>query len=516
MAGPWEQYQQTAQAAGPWLKYAQPEADAVSFARDPVAGAVDVAKSGSVGLAQGAIQGVGTAGDLQQFGDKYIKPGLEGLGSYIPQGVKDAFARGAVPEHRKDRYMPNAPTSAEIQSDVESKTGEFYKPKTTAGKYANTVGQFAGNPITWMGPGSMALKAGGAVASGIGSEAAGQAAEGTGYEGPARFGGALLGGVAAAKTLGPGSPKAAIPTYKELKDAATADYNAARASGLELHPKGVGAFAGKVEQELSGPNHGFTGGPMGDAPKTFAIVESLQNAPGGSTVTASNIDALRKNVGRLARETKDGKPTPDAAAASVLLGRLNGYLENLPQNHIVAGNPADYVRATKQANANYAAAQRVRTLDLKKTRAENNAEGGIATSVDNQIKSQMRTILNNPAKQAGFSADELSAIQGVNKGTLTSNMLRQLGRGGAGVIPIMAHLTAAGASGGATIPIQMALAAGLYGSRKGAEAMTKSHLNKVAEMLAKRSPEYQKRAASLPAYDGTPNKAAIIRALLAH
>ena len=437
---------------------------------------------------------------------------MSGVSNALSASGQSAAHEMSQPELAADIPNPQA-TQQILEKNV---TGQTHVPEGRAGRFGAAIGEGLGNPSSYIGPGGIALKVGGSVLSSVGGEGGRQAAEGTRYEIPAQIAGSLAGGVAAVKGLGPKVEKAAVPTYRELKTAATADYNAARNSGLELHPQGVASFASKAEQELTGPNHGFTGGQYGDAPKTFAVLDTLQNPPAGAVVTASNLDAVRKNLGRLARETREGKPTPDSAAASVALENLNKYTENIPQNHILAGSAPDYLRATKQGNANYAAAQRVRQVDSKIIRAENNAAGGIATSVDNQIKSQLRTILNNPKAQRGMNAAEVAALDRVNRGTLTSNTLRQAGRGGAGVIPLMGHIGLAAGSGGSTIPAQIALAAALYGARKGAERMTVNSANKLAEMLAKRSPEYQRRAAMIQPTDMTPNKAAILRALLAH
>jgi hypothetical protein len=118
----------------------------------------------------------------------------------------------------------------------------------------------------------------------------------------------------------------------------------------------------------------------------------------------------------------------------------------------------------------------------------------------------------------GMNEAERAQLQLVNSGGPVSNFLRQIGRGGAGVIPLGAQLAAAGplaaATGGASVLPQIGLAAGLYGARKGSEAITKHRAKELAEMLAKRSPEYERRAANLPAPDTAQGKAALLRALL--
>src|SRR4029077_2337730 len=83
------------------------------------------------------------------------------------------------------------PTSGGIQKAGESKTGAFYEPKTTAGKFAGAVGETVGNPMSYIGPGGVLGKVTGATATGVGSEAAGEAAQeyAPEWEGTARFAG---------------------------------------------------------------------------------------------------------------------------------------------------------------------------------------------------------------------------------------------------------------------------------------------------------------------------------------
>ena len=441
----------------------------------------------------------------------------------IPRGLITGLTSASNPSMvpTEDEQMAVAPIR---QAATETLKAPTYAPQGPAGRVGEAIGEGLGNPVSYIGPGGLALKVGGAVLSSAGSEGARQATEGTTFEKPAAIAGAVAGGVLAGKTLGPGAPKAVVPTSKELFQVGGEGYKRARNSGLEVKPDAVSSWATKVEQELSGADYGFTGGSQGVAPKTFRVLGTLQAVPKGAVVTASNLDALRKNLGRIAQETQPAgpggfaKPTPDAAAASIVLKRLGDFSENLPQGSILAGNAADYVRATKQANANWGAGERTRDFDARLTKAENATDRQVAGSLDSQIKIKAGQLLDNPSKVKGLTPQELAQLQLINSGSKFSNLLRQAGRGGAGVIPIMAQLTAAAplaaATGGASIIPQAVLAAGLYGARKGSEAMTKSRAKELAEMLAKRSPEYERRAANLPPADNTQQQAAILRALL--
>jgi hypothetical protein len=443
----------------------------------------------------------------------------------IPRGIVSGLTSAPNPSMVpiEDEQAAVAPTRQAATGTLKAPLPE---PQGPAGKVGEAVGEGLGNPISYLGPGGLGLKVGGAALSSAASEAAGQATEGTSYENPARLAAALAGGAAAGKTLGPTAPKAAVPTSKELLDAGSAGYKQARNSGLELDPSSGSTWATKVEQELSGPDFGFTGGKNGVAKKTFDVLSEIQAPPGGAVITASNIDTIRARLKLIAEEVQPAaapggmpKPTPDAKAATIALKRLGEFTENIDPNTVLAGNPADYVRATKQANADWGAGQRTRDFDARLNKAENATDRQVAGSLDSQIKTKAGQLLDNPHKTGNLSKEEVAQLQLINSGDAKSNILRQLGRGGAGVIPLMAQAATAvplaAATGGMSVIPQAALAAALYGARKGSEAITKHRANKLAEMLAKRSPEYERRTANLPAPDSSPQTAALLRALLA-
>jgi hypothetical protein len=161
--------------------------------------AADVAKSGGIGVVKGGIQLAGLPGDARMLAAK----ATDAIGNAVgasPEtigGIKNAA-------YQATRFMPgmsvfaNGIPSEKIQKDAEGITGDFYKPKTTAGEYAQTVGEFL--PAAAAGPGSFARRVGmQAVVPGMGSEFAGQQTKGTAAEPYARIAGALAAPVAASK-----------------------------------------------------------------------------------------------------------------------------------------------------------------------------------------------------------------------------------------------------------------------------------------------------------------------------
>jgi len=134
----------------------------------------DIAKSGGIGLAKGVI-------------------GLAGL----PADLANVAARGVdyVAGTNLQRYtqpFQNEFGGQRLLSETEKATGAFYQPKTTAGQYAQTIGEFA--PAVIGGPETLATKFATRVAApAISSETAGQLTQGTPLEPFARVGGAIAG-----------------------------------------------------------------------------------------------------------------------------------------------------------------------------------------------------------------------------------------------------------------------------------------------------------------------------------
>jgi len=137
----------------------------------------DVAKSAGIGVAQGAIGLATLPGNIEQLGRMGINKVAEWSG-----------AEGPVVDPQS--VLPNYDG---VKRGIERKfTGEFYKPKTTAGEYARTVGEFA--PAAVGGPASWASRAIRVAVPAAASETAGQLTEGTALEPWARLAGALAGG----------------------------------------------------------------------------------------------------------------------------------------------------------------------------------------------------------------------------------------------------------------------------------------------------------------------------------
>ena len=185
----------------------------------------DVAKSAGIGLAKGAIGLPGLPGDVL---------GLAGrLRAKLHSAVDDTLVEHGVIDRQTAENAKRLPqespitTSADIRGQIERKTGPFYEPQTTPGRYAQSAAEFVPGAIG--GPGGIArnaLRYG--VAPGLAAQGAEELTKGTGLEPYARFAAAMgTGGVGALLTQ-PGTPERFIRNQlpKYVDEAAINDADA--------------------------------------------------------------------------------------------------------------------------------------------------------------------------------------------------------------------------------------------------------------------------------------------------
>lgn len=184
--------------------------------------AADVAKSAGIGVVKTGIGMVGAGGDLRDLASASLDKVGEKLG-FDPSSIKKVAA--AVAPYTPFAAIPYAPTSHDIQSKIEGLTGEFYKPKTVAGEYAQTAGEFA--PAAIGGGGGALARIGRALIPAATSETAGQLTKGTEAEPYARVAGALL------SPMIPSAARRVITPIQTSPDRA-ALANALRGEGIEL------------------------------------------------------------------------------------------------------------------------------------------------------------------------------------------------------------------------------------------------------------------------------------------
>lgn len=430
----------------------------------------------------------------QQFGQQQKEPS-SGVGDFlksIPRGAVKGFTGAA--EFVKEGLTPRLGgmdvqgiqkgTERDVAA-VEGITGPLHQPEGTAGKFGATVGEFVGNPLSYIGPGGMASKAVGAVTGALGSEAAGQLTEGTALEGPARLAGAAIGG-GAPRTAARGAPAPkTAPTTQEILAESKRLYNHPAVEALELKPTSAVKAADDIGALLKASPNNFR--PI-TAPQTFEILNELKT-PAGGAVKVADIDSTRQALGVIAGDFSH--PT-EQAAASRAIAAIDDWLANVLPTDVVKGDAAAASAALEEARGNYAAASRSDRVAGAEYRADMNASSAHSGSnIDNATRQAIKGILLNPKKRRGFSDDEIEQMERIVKGTFTGNTARWLGKlfGHTGIGGLMtggAGFLAGGPAGAVGLP-----AAGM-GARAIGDLTTSRGMSSLDEMVRARSPLAQK------------------------
>ena len=169
-----------------------PKASAPSPSAPPaVSQGEDIGKGFVGGVARGTTGLVGTGGTIGDL----VRRGATWAG--VPESVINAGAMAAKAIPMSTIFT--GPSGADVRHAVEERTGKFYEPTTTLGKYASTIGEFA--PAAATGGGSATARVLGTVVPAVASEAAGQATAGTSLEPWARAAGGVMGGVLGGKAI---------------------------------------------------------------------------------------------------------------------------------------------------------------------------------------------------------------------------------------------------------------------------------------------------------------------------
>lgn len=254
MAGPWEKYAQQPAEDGPWTKYAP--------ASDPAAGRLggqaqtaqqayvpsDIAASVVGGAERGAV---GMAG-LPGFVVGILDAGADKAARHtVGRAINYFNGRGNVADDRPDVEIapfgvPSParvlPQPADVIRAYEGVTGPTYRPQTTAGKYAASVGEMIGGG-GWGAPVA-------SVAAGLLSEGAGQLTHGTALEPWARAGGAIAGGLAGSMARRPGSAEEII--RRDAGGMTPAQVDAAEALMRDAAQHGIQLTRAEAAQAVTG------------------------------------------------------------------------------------------------------------------------------------------------------------------------------------------------------------------------------------------------------------------------
>lgn len=308
--------------------------------------------------------------------------------------------------------------------------------------------------------------------------------------------------------------EAPAPTQEALATAASAGYDKARNLGVEIHPDAISELGGKIGSHL---NEMGIDGEL--APKTFGILNRVQNAPADSVATVSNLETLRRSFGHAAGDFSN--PTEQLAAQRAKQ-HLADYLASIPDRDVVRGPAAEVSGLIKDANGNYAASMRAQQIGDALQKAElQTAATHSGRNLDNKTRQAFVKLLTDDKAGAGFTAEELGQAERIVRGSKPADAMRGVGNflGGGGGLGML-HGSSAGAGVGALLggPLGAAIGAATppaigYGLKKGADASTMRAVERLNEMTRRRSPLGETMPTHV-AGEVSPQQAAMARALM--
>lgn len=419
------------------------------------------------GLAKGVAGVVGLPGDVRGLMDQGADWAMGKLG--VPASQIEAG------RNKRESIPLQAATSSGLNSAISTPFGGYYKPQTTAGKYAETISSFAPSALA---PGSALARVSRVAVPGAASEAAGQAAEGTGYEGLARAGGALAGGLAVGwveSALSKGS-RPPIPTGDDLRTQANALYKEADNAGIAIAPD---SYSNLVDDISAAVKDAGTHPKL--HPKVAGVLESLQEAK-GSALPLGDLERLR----RIAKGAASSIEPDERRVASVIVDKLDDFTDGLTQSDVVSGDPKA-AGLLSEARGIWAKFRKSETIDNLIERAKNRAttqNGNVAAS----LRAEFQALLKNKKAMRGFSPEEVDAIKKVARVGPVSGTLAALGamrpRGLVGAIQAASGGTAAVMAANPLAAVPAITAAGIgQGSQWGLNALTKSNALRAGDLM---------------------------------
>lgn len=253
----------------------------------------------------------------------------------------------------------------------------------------------------------------------------------------------------------------------DLDKVAGKKFTASRQANPELDPDDYLKFLVDAEEKLVAEGADSVLHPI--LTRVFKILSDDI----GKDLTAQDLHNIRRKIGIATESTV----RDEARIGRKLRDKFDDFVERLP------GTP-EWIEARKL----YIQARKAETVENAINRAGNAASG-----LENGLRNQFRSLLNNERKMRNFSKEERAAMQAVVDGDFTANTLKRIGKIGfgrgaqsnflGGSIGIGAGGLLGGPVGGMVAPIVGAAAS------KGAESRTLKAVNALRALIGGARPE---------------------------
>lgn len=289
--------------------------------------------------------------------------------------------------------------------------------------------------------------------------------------------GGFVGGVAGGAVHGLGNAiskriaRRSIPDVDDLRALSQAGYEAAENAGVIVRPEGMRRIATETVNDLA--EFGYH--PQLQ-PKIGTLLSEMERLANTNT-TYKGLDTLRKMASRVAASNDPS----EAALASRIINRLDDYMANLPADDLITGNAQQAAQGIRQGRDNWARMRRAEMVDTARVKAERRAAStGTGGNLENTLRQNVRSILDNPRRSRGMTAAEKEMAERVVRGTPAQDALRLVGR----LSPTTGGLSAMMNVGAAAFNPFLAIPGAVgFGAKALADRMTKRNVQRLSEMV---------------------------------
>jgi hypothetical protein len=422
----------------------------------------DVGEEGTKGLLRGAANFVGTMGEavMGPFGPSKHFEKLK------------ADITGSEPPKPDPTYGEQITKAAHIEA----------KPETDPGRYAGAITETLGNPATYAGAGSAALKIALGTISSIFSETAGEFAKkadlGGGAEAALRVGGAVLGGGAGglvASERGLSKLAAELPGRTETKAASSKIYDALKQSDVRISPPGMDLLTQEIKTNLIQEGARNFHNARGEV--TLKLVDEL--ATSGGSITG--IDAVRKALSGY-------KSNPqEALYADMAIDTIDDYFMRVDPKFVMSGNPQEDAQALRYAQSLWATNKQLEIIEEGSIKGQRRAgKTGTGANRINTARQEIDRILSSDKKSRGMSQEAKEKMEEIVLGTWLTNSTRNIGKY-APSGPVSSSTTiAAGFAGG--VPAAATVAGSGLISKYLGEYLTSRQIKELEQLIKSESP----------------------------
>ena len=382
-------------------------------------GGMGAAALGGGAAIPAALGGAALLGGAELVGNVYNI--ARGAAGYKPVKTPFEYIRGALPQE----FQPQTPQERMLAAGVEGGLGAA----TGAGAARSAINAMAGRATPAI-LNTLAAQPVAQTAAGIAAPVAAEAAKESGADPYTQFGAAILGGVAAGKSVATlnrvGRTASAtlqnigLPSTQQLGREANTAFEAVKKSGLEYEPSAVMDFRNRIERQLEADYD------PSSSPKVMSILNGITRDAQAGRTSIKDLHDIRKRIGNELRAGFDPSQRTQRAMGGIMTDALDDFITN-PTTPTVASkanlNPAQITATFQDAINKYKMMSQSAEIEQAVSRAAKpNADFGSV------IQTQMNRIASNPARLRRFTPEQQQAISSIAAGEFAPGIVSGLSK----------------------------------------------------------------------------------------